>query len=245
MSGMLRTIVKRIPPLRRAYYRRIMAKGPAGQSDEGTILRRLLADRAAPKTFVEFGFHPTEFNCAELLSDHEGLLIDGNPDTVADARQLLPRNVRVEQSFLTIDNLAIVAEAFPALGVLSIDVDGNDYWFLEKLIDIEPVVISVEYNASFGLEPVSVPYDPVFDRIKKHPSGWYHGASLSALSKLASRYGYGLAAVSSAGGNAFFTKDGQLDPKDAWMPSELRDRWSSSDWEQQWKTVRSLPLERV
>lgn len=242
---MIRTIARQLSFIRRARYRYRIARGLAGQSDEGPILRSLCEERDAPRTFVEFGFHPTEFNCAELVRDFQGLLIDGDPLTVEDARRLFPRHIRIEQAFLTNDNLDIVREAFPRLGILSIDVDGNDYWFLERLIAISPTVISVEYNASFGLEPVTVPYDPSFDRLKRHPSGWYHGASLTALAKLAARHGYGLAAVSGAGGNAFFTMDGKLTPEDVWKPSKLRDQWSRTTWQEQWNVVRDMPLERV
>lgn len=242
---MLRNLAKSIPAIRRAHYKRAMAKGLKGQSDEGTILRTLCQAQNAPKTFVEFGFHPSEFNCAELMEDFKGLLVDGNPTIVADARVLFPPNIRIEQAFLTKDNLDFIRNAFPQLGILSVDVDGNDYWLLEALIDIRPSVISVEYNASFGPEPVTVPYDPSFDRLQKHASGWYHGASLSALAKLAARYGYGLAAVSNAGGNAFFTADGNLDPATAWRPAVLRDRWSGTTWQEQWEAVRTMPLERI
>jgi hypothetical protein len=103
-------------------------------------------------------------------------------------------------------------------------VDGNDYWFLKSLIEVEPTVICVEYNSTFGMEPITVPYDPAFDRHQKHPKGCYHGASLAALSKLCAFYGYGLAAVSSAGGNAFFTKTGCLDPETAWKPNAFREQ---------------------
>ena len=120
----------------------------------------------------------------------------------------------------------LLKSEFPRIGVLSIDVDGNDYWFLKRLIDAEPEVLCVEYNATLGLAPITVPYDPAFDRMKKHPSGWYHGASLSALCKLAGRYGYGIAAVSEAGANVFFTRDGRLDPSAVWRPNRLRDEWS-------------------
>ena len=54
-------------------------------------------------------------------------------------------------------DLDFIKERFDSLGVLSIDVDGNDYWFLKELISTRPSVIVVEYNASFGLEPVTVP----------------------------------------------------------------------------------------
>jgi hypothetical protein len=128
---------------------------------------------------------------------------------------------------------------------LSIDVDGIDYWFLERLIQIRPAVISVEYNASLGLESISVPYDPAFDRMRKHASSWYHGASLPALSKLFAKSGYGLAAVSEAGASAFFTKAGKLDPLSYWRPNRLRDSWSETDANAQWQAIKHLPFVAV
>lgn len=74
--------------------------------------------------------------------------------------------------------------------MLSVDVDGNDYWFLKALLPARPAVVVVEYNASFGLNPVTVPYEPAFDRMAKHDSGWYHGASITALTKLCKTHGY-------------------------------------------------------
>jgi hypothetical protein len=145
-------------------------------------------------------------------------LIDGNARQVADARALFSDRIKIVEAFLTLDNLDFIESHFPKIGVLSIDVDGNDYWFLDELIHTEPSVICVEYNSSFGLEPITVPYDAAFDRHQKHPRGWYHGASLTALSKLCATHGYGLAAISSTGTNAFFTRAGSLDPKSAWKP---------------------------
>jgi len=117
----------------------------------------------APKTFIEFGFHPIEFNCASFVQnrDWQGLLIDCSARQVSDARAILPKRIEIVQAFLTLDNLDFIKSRFAELGVLSIDVDGNDYWFLEKLIDVKPSVICVEYNASLGLEPITVPYDHV------------------------------------------------------------------------------------
>ena len=214
----------------------------SGQSDEAQILKRL----AGPtRTFVEFGFHPTEFNCIGFKDTHDGLLIDGSERTVALGRRILPSRIRVMQRFLTLDNLDCVESAFDRIGILSVDVDGNDYWFLERLLPTKPEVVCVEYNASFGHEPVTVPYDAAFDRHSKHSSGWYHGASLSALSTLCGKFGYGLAAVSDAGGNAFFTAGGSLDPHEAFRESRLRNSWSGTTSEQQWESIRHLPLVHV
>jgi hypothetical protein len=174
------------------------------------------------RTFVEFGFHPTEFNCLGLRATHKGLLIDGNPRNVALGKLLLPRHIKVVQRFLTLENLHFDETAFPRIGILSIDVDGNDFWLLERLLPTKLDVICVEYNAGFGHESVAVPDDPAFNRHEKRVSGWYHGASLNALARLCGCFGYGLAAVSDAGGNAFFTNSGTLDPAKAYREGRLR-----------------------
>lgn len=217
----------------------------AGQSNESQIIAELAKN--APRTFVEFGFHPIEFNCASLARDSNwrGLLIDGSARQVADARALFSDRIKIVEAFLTLENLDFIKSHFAQIGVLSIDVDGNDYWFLEKLIATSPTVICVEYNATFGPETITVPYDPAFDRHEKHPSGWYHGASLAALAKLAAAHGYGLAAVSDAGGNAFFTKAGKLDPATSWKPNLFRERYSGLDQPSQWKAISALPFVAV
>jgi hypothetical protein len=240
----MRQKIKENTTLRRLYYRLQLARAK-GQSDESQIVSDLAKD--APRTFVEFGFHPIEFNCAVIARDPEwrGLLIDGNARQVADARTILPERIAIEERFLTLDNIDFIKLRFAEIGVLSIDVDGNDYWFLEKLIDANPRVICVEYNSSFGLEPVTVPYEAAFDRNQKHPRGWYHGASLTALHKLCSSRGYGLAAVSGGGANAFFTMSGALDPKEVWRPNSFREQYSGIPHDRQWSTVKDLPFVAV
>lgn len=222
-------------------------RGTRGEADETDILGELVATSGAPKTFIEFGFHPVKFNCAAFAysPDWQGLLIDGSAEQVEDAKALLPSRIDIRNCFLSLDNLDFIRAKFERVGVLSIDVDGNDYWFLERLIEIEPSIISVEYNASFGHAPVTVPYDPSFVRGQKHPTGWYHGASLTALAKLCQRSGYGLATVSSYGANAFFTKSGSLDPTAAWKPNRDRDEWSGTTTAQQWEVIKALPLVTV
>lgn len=241
---MMRQLVQKNSTLRRLYYRAKLI-GAKGQSNESAILTELT--KAAAHTFVEFGFHPIEFNCAALTRkpDWQGLLVDGNVRQVEDARSIFSSRIKIAREFLTLNNLDIIKDEFPKLGVLSIDVDGNDYWFLKDLIEIKPDVICVEYNSTFGINPITVPYDPAFDRHEKHPSGWYHGASITALANLCSSHGYYLAAVSSAGANAFFTKNGNLSPREAWRPSKLREQYSGIDHAAQWDVVKHLPFERV
>lgn len=216
------------------------------QSNEAAILVQL--SQGIPTTFVEFGFLPSEFNCSGLAG-FSGLLIDCDATSVNVAKVALPRRIRAVKSFLTRDNLDLVRKAFPALGVLSVDVDGNDYWFLEALLPVRPHVIVVEYNASFGLRSVTVPYDPAFDRHAKHPSGWYHGASLVALTGLCERHGMKLVAVSDAGTNAFFVRSDRPEPRlsgeSAYRENALRNQWSKSTAPQQWERIKDMPFESV
>jgi hypothetical protein len=240
----MRALIKKSPLLRRLYFRTRLSSAKS-EADEVAIIARL-AQKATP-TFIEFGFHPVEFNCVALARDPawQGLLIDGSKEIVEDARSLWPARIAMTNTFLSLDNLDIIRNQFPKVGVLSIDVDGNDYWFLKALIDLSPDVISVEYNSAFGLRPVTVLYDPAFDRHKKHPKGWYHGASLTALTKLCAEHGYGLAAGSDGSCNAFFTRDGNLKPEDVFKPKRLREELSGIPHAQQWDHVKDLPFEWV
>src|SRR5260370_35043601 len=146
----MREFVRSNTQLSRLYYRLKMLRGIQGQSDEERILSELAEGINAPKTFVEFGFHPIQFNCARLAQNQEwrGLLIDGSASQVADGKALLPKRIEIVEMFLTLDNLEFIASKFSKLGVLSIDVDGNNYWLFERLIGIGPSIISVEYKAS-------------------------------------------------------------------------------------------------
>jgi hypothetical protein len=92
------------------------------------------------------------------------------------------------------------------LGLLSIDVDGNDYWIWEA-VAAEPALVVVEYNSLFGpTRAVTIPYEPGFDRTRAHHSNLYFGASLGALTRLAERKGYRLVGSNSAGNNAYFVR---------------------------------------
>ena len=241
-------------PARQLYGRMKAAFGARGQSDEVAVLSELARLVEPPMTFVEFGFHPNQFNCAGLKSNYTGLLIDGDLSTVQLARSILPNRIEVAQRFLTLENLDLITTRSTAgdLGILSIDVDGNDYWFLERLIELQPAIVVVEYNASLLHHPIVVPYDPAFDRHKKHPSGWYHGASLTALHRLCAKSGYQLVRVASGGGNAFFVKRTQaitdlpiLDPIHAYRECTLRNKWSRRPAAEQWQEIKHMPFVRL
>ena len=220
------------------------------QSDECIILDRLVSQFPIPRSFVEFGFHPHEFNCVRLVKSFDGLLIDGDPENVLAANSVLPKNVQAIKQWIKLGNLSAIEEFARGkgeLGILSIDVDGNDYWFLKALLPLRPALVVVEYNASLGLEPLTVPYDDNFERHAKHPSGWYHGASLSALSSLCESNGYALVEIASEGTNAFFMRrdifgsDG-LSAEAAYRENSIRNKWSKTTAAQQWDRIKGMPF---
>jgi hypothetical protein len=230
------------------------------QSNESILIESIVDKLSVPETFCEFGFDITEFNCSRLIrKSWRGLLIDGDRQRVHFANRVLKKDptlqVVAECAFLDLDNLNGTLRRFlgkDKLGVLSIDVDGNDYWFMEALLPMQPALIVVEYNASFGLRPITVPYDPGFDRHRKHASGWYHGASLTALCGLTDAHGYALIAVSDAGGNAFFIRRDQsipsfppLDAHGAYRESRLRNQWSGTTAAEQWAMIEHMAYEQV
>jgi hypothetical protein len=95
------------------------------------------------------------------------------------------------------------------IGLLSIDIDGVDYWIWNAIRAVNPILVVCEYNGVFGdLVPIVVPYDQKFDRTRAHPSNVYWGASISALEMLAKAKGYEFVGTNSTGHNAFLCSSG-------------------------------------
>ena len=99
------------------------------------------------------------------------------------------------------------------IDLLSIDIDGNDYWIWEAVTACSPRLVIIEYNSLFGPDrAVTVPYDPEFDRhqVAKTIEGgnlYYFGSSLQALNQLAKQKGYRLILTEPRGVNAFFLRN--------------------------------------
>jgi hypothetical protein len=91
------------------------------------------------------------------------------------------------------------------IDLLSIDIDGMDYWIWQALTACNPRLVAIEYNWLFGPErAVTVPYDSAFD-LEKAGLRSYHGASLAALVTLGRCKGYRLVATERV--NAFFLRN--------------------------------------
>jgi hypothetical protein len=105
--------------------------------------------------------------------------------------------------------------------ILSIDLDGNDYWVLKSL-ELNSVKIAVaEYNPVFGHKrPVTIPRSDSFKREEAHYSFLYYGASLPAMILLFENQGFTFVGTNRAGNNAFFLHSSLADRCGIPLPSK-------------------------
>lgn len=187
------------------------------QWGEDGIIQRLVRSVAIERRiFVEFGVQDyQEANTRFLLINNNwsGLVLDGDQKHINRIKQdeiFWRHNLKAECAFVTAENINALLKANGVdgdIGLLSIDIDGNDYWVWDAIKVVSPRIVIVEYNARFGPHrAVTVPYDPAFSRAKAHYSRIYYGASLAALVSLGSRKGYDFVGCNSGGNNAFWVR---------------------------------------
>lgn len=181
------------------------------------IIQYLLAHVAIDDdTFVEFGVEDYRESNTRFLLVHDnwkGLILDAGRDHldfIETSGLRWRHSIDAVSAFVTRDNInALLADARVTgdIGLLSIDLDGNDYWVFEAIDVISPRIVVIEYNGIFGTDrPVSIPYQADFDMMRAHHSGLYFGASLPAMISLAERKGYDFVGTTSAGADAFFVR---------------------------------------
>lgn len=174
------------------------------------------------KTFVEIGSDDgVNSNSANLYFNFgwHGLFVDGNRASIKRGQKFfskyphpwhyLPKFVCGIVKRENINELVTGAGFQGEIGLLSIDIDGNDYWVWDALDVVQPQVVIIETHNEFGFEDVVVPYDPDYFYPGKHPV--YHGASPVAMVKLARQKGYRLVGANELGFNFIFVKDGLAD----------------------------------
>jgi hypothetical protein len=187
------------------------------QWGEDGIIQLLLRLLEVPrKIFVEFGVHNyTESNTRFLLLNNNwaGLVIDASAENISYIKKdpiYWQHNLKAVHAFVNKDNInTIISEngIEGEIGLLSIDIDGNDYWVWQAINTIQPAIVIIEYNFRFGkTKAVTVPYDENFVRSKVHYSTLYYGASLKAICLLSQQKGYVFVGCNSAGNNAFFVR---------------------------------------
>lgn len=164
-------------------------------------------------TFIEIGSGAGLVNCTSYLARKlkwSGIWINNTPlsSKVSKIVKKL-KNIHFYQEQVSPRNVnSIIKKYLPSkkVDILSIDIDGLDYWVWEAITEISPRIVVIEYNASFGFHSIVVRNIDPFSRYKIHKSGFYHGASLVALTKLAKKKRYTLVGCDSTGVNAFFVR---------------------------------------
>ena len=162
-----------------------------------------------------------ECNTANLIINHgwHGLLVDGDAKLLELGRGFYGtcRDTHIyppilAQAWITAENVndLFISTGFVGqLDLLSIDMDGVDYWVWKAIHVIEPRVVVVEYLNFWGPEvSVTIPYNDRFEAHWKDGQTDYFGASLAAFVKLGKSKGYRLVGSNKYDFNAYFVKDG-------------------------------------
>jgi len=171
------------------------------------------------KTFVEIGSDDgVNSNSANLYFNFgwHGLFIDGNSKSISRGRKFFnkyPHPFFYKPNFIcdlvkreNVNELIKKGGYEGEVGLLSIDIDGNDYWVWDAINTINPQVVIIETHSEFGLENIVVPYDSNYFYPGKHPV--YHGASPIAMANLAKKKGYRLVGANDLGFNFIFVRNG-------------------------------------
>lgn len=240
------------------------------QFGEDGILQYLVRKcgiKGGERTFVEFGVSDYEESNTRflLMNDNwRGLVLDGGERNIAHVRSrpwYWRHDLTAAQAFITAENIdaLISRHGFTGnIGILSIDIDGNDYWVWQAIRSVSPAIVVAEYNSLFGAEhPVTIPYDASFQRSRAHYSNLYWGASLAALERLARSKGYVCVGSNSAGNNVFFVRQEfagrvrPLAPAQAYVQARFRESRDAAGeltylaWQERLKLIRELPLHHL
>lgn len=198
------------------------------QNDEDGIIEEIFNRIGTTnKIFIEFGVqNGLECNSHYLLfKGWRGLWIDGGEKHVKEIRSkfapvLANGQLKVLNAFITRENineLFIQGSVEGEIDLLSIDIDGNDYYVWEAINVVRPRVVVIEYNAKF---PPNCAWKQAYNKRHTWNGSDWHGGSLKALELLGRELGYQLVGTSLTGVNAFFvrndlTKDLFIEPATA------------------------------
>lgn len=191
--------------------------------DDGIIQYLINRIDFPEKTFVEFGVEDyKESNTRFLMLNNNwsGLVLDGDEENIRKIRSdpsYWTHELFAQQLFVTKENIneainsGLIKKGFgKELGILSIDIDGNDYWVWNEINIVNPVLVVAEFNSAFGPNrAVTVPYKPDFV-MNRIANPFYWGASLRALYNLANEKGYTFIGCNSNGNNAYFVRNDKL-----------------------------------
>jgi hypothetical protein len=204
-----------------------------------------------------------ECNTANLIVNHgwHGLLVDGDEALVAWGKEFYSRSPqtyvfppRFVCSWVTrprVNELLTTNGFAGEIDLLSLDLDGTDYWIWEAIEAVTPRVVVLEYQDILGPDRSwTVPYSDDFSAAAYPQTDGmpnFAGASLGAFVKLGRRKGYRLVGVNRYGYNAFFVRNGigdkllpEIQPKDCFDHPKVV--WGMRE---RFPTVKDLPWVEV
>lgn len=184
--------------------------------EDGIIAWLLGRLKDVPTVFADIGAGDCiKSNCASLAVHNgwTGCFIDANAHQLGigksfyqkvNNRSHLFSFIQEKVTPFNINRLLIDAGISGETGLLSIDIDGNDYWLWKALDTIQPRIVVIEAKVEFGPGNYAVPYGDF-----NHHSGdaRYNGASVEAFRRLGLEKGYKLVAANKQGYNLFFVRE--------------------------------------
>jgi hypothetical protein len=192
-------------------------------NDDGLIHEIFRRIGTIDRYFIEFGVQDgIQSNTTALLFEGwRGARLEAVHNYVVMGNFLFRRFIaggalRNVHRFITAENIneALAAAMHPGAGpeidLLSIDIDGNDYWVWQAIDVVRPRVVIAEYNSTYH-PPVAITQP--YDALGVHNGTSFYGASLEALCRLGQRKGYSLVGCSLVGDNAYFVRDDLVDDK--------------------------------
>jgi hypothetical protein len=189
------------------------------QSEEDGIIEEIFRRVGiTPRSgkFVEFGANDGVQSSNTLYLLHRkfaGLWIEASESHVRSIRNrfrepLESGQLRVAHAFVTAENIDELLVSNLGndkdVALLSIDIDGNDFWVWKAINSITPAVVVIEYNGTFP-PPTSITQEYRPDHV--YGGTDYFGASVEALAKLGRQKGYQLVGCNITGVNAFFVRE--------------------------------------
>lgn len=190
--------------------------------EDGLLFFLIAATGNIPRVFVDIGSSDgINSNCANLAVNlgWHGLFIDADATAIERGNYFykkIPDPWSYKPLFachkVTAENINGIINASGIsgpVGLLSIDIDGNDYWVWKALTIIEPIIVVVEANVEMGLQHLVVPYEAGFNHQQRDPI--YHGASVNAFIRLGREKGYRLVGANQYGHNLLFVRNGYAD----------------------------------
>lgn len=162
-----------------------------------------------------------ECMAANLIVNHgwDGLLFDGGPENVQRGTEFYRRHPNTSlkppkfvHAWITAKNIndLISKEDFAGeVDLLSLDIDGNDYWIWKAIDVIRPRVCLFETHNVIPLPlSLTVPYEPSRCALSlPEPESDFRSVSLAAMTKLSKSKGYRLVGAHRLGFNVFYMRN--------------------------------------